>query len=206
MTNKLRELISGQWTIETDVKWPNGDMDFNQWLETKATDKDKNYQYLLAHADDGVIWGYVKDGELKTSYEAFPQISPPLIPVTLQQLRLFGKHSELHLWRTAPGQFVGRVIRDKVDDIHGKCFDEYQILWGDRWRDCQNGFTLVVEGQRGLRHAFPQEVKNDPKYFGTRKNPKHSLRLKLRHYIIHDEETGQARVYLSRLVGVSVDC
>lgn len=190
---------------------------FDRWLGEQVG----HYDYLLAHADDGVIWGRVDEtGHLKTSHEVFPDVSPPLTSITLQQLRLFGQHRELHLWRTEPGRFQGRVIRDKEqpqekkadeyrqekmdnqpDKYWGNCFDENQILWGSRVEACNEDeqFTLVVEGQQGLRHAVPQKVA--PHHFGTRQNPKHPLRLQLRHYLTQDD-MGQLRIYLSRLVDV----
>lgn len=180
--------------LETGI--PGEDKAFQTWLEEKAS----AYQYLLAHADDGVIWGYLKEGQLITSDQAFPDVSPPLHAQTLQQLRLFSEKGELHLWRTEPGQFQGRVITDDTSGTSEKYFDEDQILWGTRWLDYQKGFTLVVEGQRGLRHAFPKAVTNDKAHFGTQQNPKHPLRLKIRHYLDYDKETSQARISLSRLV------
>lgn len=187
------------------------------WLNERL----EGYDYLLAHADDGVIWGRVDEtGHLKTSHEAFPHVSPPLTRITLQQLRLFGQNHELHLWRTEPGRFQGRVIRDKeppqekkadeyrhekmdnqLDKYWGNCFDEPQILWGSRVQTYSKDeqFTLVVEGQQGLRHAVPQKVASH--HFGTRQKPKHPLRLQLRHYLTQDD-SGQVRIYLSRLVDV----
>jgi len=61
-----------------------------------------NLRYLLAHADDGVIWGRIDNSELHTSHGIAPA-SPSLHPSTLQQARLFSPAGELLLWRDDNG-------------------------------------------------------------------------------------------------------
>ncbi len=43
--------------------------------------------WFLAHADDGVIWGRIRNGQLVISSNIFPDISPSLRTETLQQAR-----------------------------------------------------------------------------------------------------------------------
>jgi CRISPR-associated protein (TIGR03984 family) len=118
----------------------------------------------------------------------------------LQQLRLFGKNGELHLWRTASGRFRARVLDETEPAEEKKFFDESQILWGDRFEAQEAGYTLVAEGQ-GVRHAVPLTI--PAAKFGSEKKRRRPLRLVLRHYLTHDE-IGQARIYLSRLVNLSI--
>lgn len=148
-----------------------------------------NLRYLLAHADDGVIWGRIDNRKLHTSHGIAPA-SPPLHPSTLQQVRLFSPARELLLWRDDNG-WRARLVADvpgNDDDI----IDEDQILWGDTVEATMNGFTLLREGSQGMRHAVPIVV--------TREQLRHhQLRLRVRHYITENED-GEASITLSRLV------
>ncbi len=162
------------------------------WLQYKA--KEQELKYLLAHADDGVIWGkFDQDGNLITanpskelfpnSEELFPKHNLPVLrSQTLQQCRIFGENAEVMLWKVGD-KFKARLIKDDNNPEHLP--DENQILWGTQREREKNGFTLVSDGSQGLKHAVPlTDI---------------TLRLKVRHYIDYDE-SGMARIYLSRLV------
>lgn len=148
------------------------------------------YKWLLAHADDGVIWGHVQAGQLITSDGAFPEVSPPLRTVTLQQARLFGSAGEVLVWRAD----VGWQLREIADGAgeSTEAFDEDVILWGTNAGDQQanNGFWLAVESDLGIQHAPPLKL-----------NQRHTLKLRMRHYLDFDGE-GAAFVKVSRLVDV----
>jgi CRISPR-associated protein (TIGR03984 family) len=148
------------------------------------------YAWLLAHADDGVIWGRVQNGQLITSDGAFPAVSPPLRAVTLQQARLFGPAGEVLVWHTDAG-WQQREIAENAGES-AEAFDEDVILWGTNDGDQQenNGFWLAVESDLGMQHAPP-----------LRLNKRHTLKLRLRHYLDFDRE-GAAFVRVSRLVDV----
>lgn len=70
------------------------------WLTEQA--QHHGLHFLLAHADDGVIWGRVDNDGLHTSHRIAAQ-SPQLRAVTLQQCRLFGPAGELLVWRDQTG-------------------------------------------------------------------------------------------------------
>jgi hypothetical protein len=96
--------------------------DLQKWLQTKAVEH--QLTYLLAHAEDGVIWGYFKGDKLSTSNSVL-NLSPPLRITTLQQCRIFGKAGEVLLWKSGQA-WKSRFISDfKADKI-----EEPQILWG----------------------------------------------------------------------------
>lgn len=157
------------------------------WFVVQA--RQRGLRYLLAHADDGVIWGRVDDDDLHTSYGIAPT-SPPLRSSTLQQARLFGPAGELLLWRSDDG-WRARFVADRgesTDDF----VDEAQILWGDTVEKTQDGFTLVREGSQGMRHAVPIAVTADQLV-------QRKLRLRVRHYITENDD-GEASITLSRLV------
>ncbi len=149
--------------------------------------------WFLAHADDGVIWGQIREGQLLTSDSVFPQVSPPLRAITLQQARLFGQSAQVQVWRGRDG-FKACRLQDCQDD-GAEAFDETHILWGTHVEAQAQGFTLVADGHQGLRHAVPLKVEDAA--FG-RGRP---LRLVVRHYLTYDGD-GQVRITLSRLVAL----
>ncbi len=168
-----------------------------QWIE----DQHKAYelQYLLAHAEDGVIWGRFEKSQLITAECLWPQ-SPLLQPSTLQQCRIFGKNAEVMLWRKDNG-WQARVIQDKnmkqADHIVEK-----QMLWGSWIKKTGQGFTLLVDGQQGLKHAVPITV------IITDQSQKKTTPLKLvclnvKHYIKYDD-VGIAFIYRSRLLDLTL--
>jgi CRISPR-associated protein (TIGR03984 family) len=163
-------------------------LDLKTWLEEQA--KENQLNYVLAHADDGVIWGKFQDGTLQTADSVFSQF-PKLRSCTLQQCRVFGENAEVMLWKVDRG-FKARLIKDEEKT---EFIPEHQILWGTQKESEREGFTLVSDGQQGLRHAVPlTEI--------TFKNNERPLRLTIHHYIDYDD-SGVARIYLSRLVNLT---
>jgi len=144
--------------------------------------------WLLAHADDGVIWGELRTDGLHLSGDAFPGFSPPLRAATLQQARLFGPHAELLLWKD-DAAWRARLIQDSAGE-GGQYCDETHLLWGDRVEQQQDGFVLLREGKEGLHHAPPLPQ-------GARL----PARLQVRHYLAYDPD-GQAFIAYSRLVAL----
>ncbi|MBE9256839.1 CRISPR-associated protein Csx19 [Dolichospermum sp. LEGE 00246] len=165
--------------------------DLKVWIEEQA--KDNQLKYLLAHANDGVIWGYFnKSYHLITADSVFPQF-PKLHCDTLQQCRIFGNKSEVMIWKTDRG-FKARLIED--DHLTKKDYiTEAQVLWGTQKEEEKDDFTLVSDGKQGLRHAVPLTGIN----FKDNERP---LRLTVHHYIDYDD-SGVARIDLSRLVNLT---
>ncbi|MBU2611007.1 MAG: TIGR03984 family CRISPR-associated protein [Chloroflexi bacterium] len=155
--------------------------------------------WLLAHADDGVIWGQrQEDGTLKLSSDAYndpqeyPALAVPLRLETLQQARLFGPAGELLLWRVEGG-FAARLIADGSQQLENALPDETHLLWGDRVDGSRDGFAILVEGQRGFVHAPP--IEGLP--------PNERAALTVRHYVEYDDQD-QAYVTMSRLVDLTL--
>lgn len=173
--------------------------DVKEWLQNQASIY--GLKWLLAHADDGVLWGRVDNGKLVTSDSVAPEVSPPLRVKTLQQARLFAPHGEMLLWRDGDHQWHARLIRDaKTGETPAwhEAIDEAQVLWGTDTRALSNGFTLMSDGVQGLRHAVPLEVK------GRYREHNRPLRLWIRHYLKDDEE-GFARIVASRLLDLRTE-
>jgi CRISPR-associated protein (TIGR03984 family) len=179
----------------SDERWQEIAMgaEFNanprQWLADRMNE---GMPWLLAHADDGVIWGRRDpDGQLVLSGDVFehPAIAIALRPQTLQRARVFGSGGELLAWRTGNG-FAARLIQDGPE-LPPDTLCEKHLLWAlGRPGETRAGFTLLTEGQRGLCHAPPVIPIRD-------KRPA----LVVWHYVNYDAE-GQAYIALSRLAGL----
>ena len=173
------------------------------WLEQQLTelqpDGDQRLCWLLAFADDGVIWGRVDDGGLELSSNVAPDVSPLLRFDTLQELRLFCQAGELLLWKDgSSGEWRARVLRDEEGAGDGKrwYFDEEQILWGTKGKLVDNcGFTRMSDGEQGMVHVVPLDATGK---WDVQSRP---LRLKVRHYVKAGEDN-LLRVVASRLVDV----
>jgi CRISPR-associated protein (TIGR03984 family) len=163
-----------------------------QWINEQA--KANQLSYLLAHAEDGVIWGHFIRDSLLTSGEAFDKL-PVLRLRTLQQCRIFGARGEILIWRTEEG-WGCRLCQEK-DDAGIDFISENQMLWGTKKVKAEkDGFTLLVDGSQGLKHAVP--LTSIP--FSER--AVRPTRLLVRHYITYDED-GLAYIFLSRLVDLT---
>lgn len=185
--------------FSTKIDAPENDEAVPAWLARHAS---ASRQWLLVFADDGIIWGRWQDGALLTSREASKgtdsaEISPPLRGITLQQAHLFGADSELRLWRGELGEWQSCAISD---DDPNDFFDETHLLNGDRVAaGFANGFTHLFDAtQQGLDHIQPLEVTANDLENGLR------CRLRVRHYVTYDEQSGEARIALSRLAQLGV--
>jgi CRISPR-associated protein (TIGR03984 family) len=189
----MNRTIDSQPAVSEEVK-TDSVSDLRVWLESQA--KAHSLKWLLAHADDGVIWGLVDNGKLITSDAVLPDVSPPLRAETLQQARLFSESGELLLWRNGDKRWHARLIREIQDSDKSdwdEAIDEPQILWGTDAQPLNDGFTLMSDGSQGLRHAVPIPVNGN--YNGQTR----PLRLWVRHYL-KDDDNGFTRIIASRLV------
>lgn len=161
--------------------------DVREWLEKQTAGYHEPF-WLLAHADDGVIWGKVFNGKLVTAPVDFSMLET----TTLQNARLFNRAMEIYLWRDGDGIFQARSVQEGAGEPR-QYFDEEQILWGNH-AEKRGDFTLMSDGLQGLRHCVPLEVEVTKNF--------RPLRLKVRHYLVEDV-TGFVRVAFSRLVDLT---
>lgn len=173
-------------------------------------------KWLLAHCEDGVVWGKISEGKLQLSSQLHQSTFTQLQSDTLSELRLFGEQAEVHLWRTPAGW---RACRIEDQTGTGDSFDEFQRLWGVRidldkaqrlWGKQSNGkrdgFTLVVEPGLGIAQAVPLEIAEDAfARTGSDFDTYRPLVLTCRHYLTYDEETGEAQIAATRLVNLHVE-
>lgn len=152
---------------------------------------------ILAHHDDGIVWGHVAERQIWTGNLVDPDyvITPNLI--TLQQVRFFWETGEIFIWRDGDNQLQGRQLIEAKDGqaVFACCYDEKQILWGDRTEQVAEGWTRMTDGAQGLAHTVPLTVMNTKQ--GVR-----PLRLTIRHYLKEQEDTGALYVAVSRLVNL----
>jgi CRISPR-associated protein (TIGR03984 family) len=206
-----RDKITCRATVEPAPIPVEGIDDVKTWLEEQLKPEGKyslakhHWKWLLAHTEQGVVWGRVTDdGSLITSFDAAKMhktaadYCPELRTDLLQQARLFGDEAELLLWRDGDGDLRARLIREAQageTPTWTEAFDEAQLLWGTTSMSLADGFTLLTDGVVGLRHAVPIVVT------GQAEEPYRLARLIVRNYLKEDE-TGFVRVVASRLVKV----
>lgn len=169
------------------------------------------YPYLLAHTDDGVIWGRTNErGHWLLCGEAIRDLDPPLPGIQaaiMQQLRLFGPTEELLIWRVEnphlPGRFLGRILRDQdcasLEDWQQPKKSPPYVLLGDRvLAPSTDGFTLIGDAA-GSRHAPPVELKGE----GDKRliPDAHRPVLEMIHYFAEADDNGCVRIVATRLSG-----
>lgn len=160
--------------------------------QIKAQARSMSYQYLLAYAHDGVIWGVVDEAGnliLSSDENAFPEVSPKLCQPTLWEARLFGENAEWYLWKTNTGWRARRIVDSGETQV--EIFDESYILWGTNLESSKPPFALVREADTGIRHAPPLTWTG-----------RHKLKITVRHYLDYDD-AGAVYVKYSRLAGLS---
>lgn len=161
------------------------------WLRDQA----REGMLVLAHADDGLLWGRVQDGGFvwppKEVYE-----QAQWRQITLQMARLFDADQEVLLWRTGENAWRARRLTDG-EGAACSTLDEAQVLWGTEVVAAGGGFTCVVEGEQGFRHAMPLVLNEQADLTN------HPLRLDVRHYLSDDE--GWLRISNSRLTGLRME-
>lgn len=193
----MRTLVNYGFTAETDLDLTNFATDISAWFAAQPSLGEETW--LLAYAEDGVIWGKLNDGKL-----LLPKTAPTLAPQTLLEARLFGDKGEIHLWRSDDGFSACRVT-DEPGKTHG-AFDEWQRLWGtevDNDGKPGDGFTLLTNGRIGLRHAVPLTIPST--HFARRQPSFQPAVIQTRHYFQVDPVTGVTTIALSRLVSVMAE-
>ena len=107
----------------------------DNWLKQQA--KDYKLSYLLAHAEDGVIWGRfdIEAGTMETADQVFTECKFSILRLsTLQQCRIFGDNGEVLLWNSNEKWRSRLILQSKVSELENKqelsLIQEEQVLWG----------------------------------------------------------------------------
>lgn len=149
---------------------------------------------LLAHAVDGVNWGWSTGSGFLFSHDVAPKLAPVLHPETLQQLRVFTNAWECFFWYDGQG-WRQRLIEDDADGTVLSVIDEYHLLWGTQTEVRAQGFSVLADGAQGLRHVLPFAT---PDTLLTKR-----AALSVRHYV-GEHANGSQFIALSRLSHVEV--
>lgn len=189
-------------------------MQFDAWVEKIAAPVDddsvlawlkgqmgEERPYLLAHTDDGIIWGKWHEQQLVIANylgnsQSLREIAPPLQALTLQQAFIFGLNSQVHLYHDELENWAARRVQENAN---ADVIPESQLLVGDEVIDCwpEQEFThLRDKRQQGLDQVLP--IKIDETDIANGKRP----RLLVHHFVSYDPQSGEARIGLSRLVNV----
>lgn len=153
-----------------------------EWLPQQG----QPYEWLLGHTYDGIIWGRLDSNGWQLSTGSIPKAD------ALLELRLFGTTGECYVWRDGTSLKVRTILDGSGDPFD--FYDEWQMLWGTDGEDAGNQFTTLWDGSQGMEHTLPLAIDK----FDFDGNGR-SARLVLRHYVAKDNETGLARVIMSRL-------
>jgi CRISPR-associated protein (TIGR03984 family) len=181
-------------TIEADecLKWLT-------WIDGKTNEppREGNFQWLLAHCDDGVTWGRFDSSGWQLGSQVFSDLCPEISEKNLLELRLFGPKAEILIWRNEDS-LSGRLLADDTPlerKNPANPMDQDLVLLGDRTvsTTTQNGFTHIGD-ERGAEQVVPIQC---VEIFGSKRWP---LRLKVRHYFEEDDSSGSVRVATTRLV------
>lgn len=164
--------------------------DASKWLVAQPPVGDS--AWLLAYADDGVIWGEVKAGKLIQAYEIFGESFPKLEAETLQHAHLFGSLGEIRIFRQAGKLKAVRL--EEEEDEECDAFTRSYILWGDKQKNEKDGWSWVEDGQLGIHQALPLSYP-----VGKRGR---IFRLEVRYYLQYEPDHGQASVGASRLLAL----
>jgi CRISPR-associated protein (TIGR03984 family) len=143
--------------------------------------------WMVGHAFDGVVWGALRGGKLVTPPD---DLQPPALRAeTLMDLVLFDGSVELRVWR-AGGSLEACAVREAAAGERFEATQErlYPIL-GARDTGMRRGAFVELCGPAGQRHTPP----------GDTVRPE---RLRVRHYLRADEETGLLAMTEHRLLGL----
>jgi CRISPR-associated protein (TIGR03984 family) len=143
---------------------------------------------LLAHFDDGVLWGTLTSGLLRLAH--VPR-APRARWLTLLDARVFNQTHELRYWRTSNGGCRGVRVSD--EPLDGSTTTEYPhsveanyVLLGDRTSDSAPAGFVIRRAPGGHEHAAPEGAE----------------RIWVRHYFQRDSQTGLLREASHRWLGL----
>lgn len=166
------------------------------------------FAWALAHSDDGVTWGRFDEdaGRWWLGHNAVPEVSPPIRLGALQELRMFGDHGELLIWRSDQG-LRGRFLQDsegggnthlRQDTDPFRPSEEGRLLRGDRIvGSAGGGFTRLTDAT-GAEQVLPISLDET-------QLRKREVRLHVRHYWAQDADDGTVRIAATRLVKLTTE-
>ncbi len=148
--------------------------------------------WLLAYADDGVIWGKIENKQLVQACQVFGDTFPRLEATTLHKAHFFGSGAEVRVFRH--GDKFRAIRLQEENDPAAASYTRSYYLWGDHPIKTKGNWSWLEDGQLGIFQALPLA------YPPTAKG--REFQLWVRYYLQFEEGHGQASVAASRLVGL----
>lgn len=152
-----------------------------------------DFSWLLAYADDGVVWGKICNGKLMIANNIFGESFPKMNTKKIHFVRFFGHLAEIRVFQK-DSIFSAVRLEDEPNDKLS--FIRSYFLWGNSVRDVKDGWTFVEEGQHGIFQAIPIEIPH------LNDNKTTRLKIRIRYYLDFEKEHGQAKVVGNRFVGI----
>jgi CRISPR-associated protein (TIGR03984 family) len=173
-------------------------INLREWITKQMSDN--KLEFLLAFADDGVIWGRMDNGILTIAREASEKEDKRYVELrdkTLQRAYAFNQGMEVRLFCDESNHWKAYQVQD-VDEKN--VIVESQILWGDKLDEndqpIRTGFMRLLADRKGIDpQVYPIKDGFDPE--------KDCVRLKVHHVVDFNEDTGEAYIKFSRLAGLS---
>lgn len=175
---------------EAYISWLLGE------LGASAPTEANGLVWALSHCTHGVTWGRYDSANAAWHWEhpVDTEISPLPCRNRLQELRLFGDHSEILIWQIRQ-ELRGRLLTETTQPPppYSPC-DEERILLGDHvHQPSQNNFTHVLD-RAGAEQILPIHI-------SAKQLEQRQIKLKVRHYWQRDNKSGSVRIAVTRLVG-----
>lgn len=164
-------------------------------LRPEAARRDPR-MWMLAFADDGIIWGRVSDGTLRTSPDHGDWRCPRLRPRTLWRLHLFGESGELRMQR-AGNEFRAEWLAEDADP-EASYLDELRLLIGQEVPTPGEALPGPPEPDFVLARGMAGEIHTPPLSLPEMRR---RSALRVRHFLHADPDTGMLRVHDTRIVG-----
>ena len=145
--------------------------------------------WVLAHADDGVIWGRVEDKQLLLRGQCLSRSRSRVAADDVTAGSTLRASRRAITWRDGDKFHIRRIMDGEKTPDNTLSLETYW-LWGTQAVGSAGGFKLLEDGAQGLHHAPPISALGE----GQR------LALLVRHYLAYDAE-GRTRIAASRLYG-----
>lgn len=147
--------------------------------------------WVLGHAHDGVLWGVVREGKLIMASDVLE--GAKLRAETLLDITVFNAGRELRVWRV-DDLLEARDVREaetgeRFDAVQERFYELLRAHGQDKELVRGPGGFVELRGSGGQRHTPP----------GDRTRPQ---RLRVRHYLRADDDTGLLGVAEHRMLGI----
>lgn len=179
----MADLTQRRHDLVEELLAPSREVPLETWLSDTWGDAPPGV--LLAHALDGVIWGWCQGRRLRTAERRHGDPWPPLRWETVTSLRVFSHDVELRVWHDSDGLVHARRLSERDGGRFIAALDRTYVLLGKDVAQHDGAFD-VRRSPRGERHAVPHGA----------------AYVKVRHSFEADPQTGLTREAEHRWLGL----